>query len=176
MLPVLLLLGVMLEQIYAPFSYLPGGLTPDLALLAALFAGLVYAPWSAAALGFGVGVLQDTLASGWLGVGALTKGLTGLVWARLWRQVVGESPLLQLPLIAMLTAMDGAAWVGAALLFAPYPPAWETCLSLLGWQLLSNVTIGPPVLLLLAAAHRKLRRTKRSGRRRYASTLTFQPR
>ena len=67
MLPILLLFAVILNQIYAPLSRLPGALVPDIALMVALFGGRVYAPWNAAALGFAAGLLQDTLTGGLLG-------------------------------------------------------------------------------------------------------------
>src|SRR5918999_2919852 len=73
----ILLLIVLLNQIYAPFSRLLVGLKPDMALLAAVSGGLVYTPWGAAVLGFTAGLLQETLAGGLLGIGALSKGLTG---------------------------------------------------------------------------------------------------
>ena len=76
MFPAILLLVVMLNQIYAPLSLLPGGLEPDMALLAVVAAGRVYTPWGAAALGFAAGLLQETLTGGLLGVGALSKGLS----------------------------------------------------------------------------------------------------
>ena len=112
MLPILLLFVVMFNQIYAPFSRLPGEFAPDIALMVALFGGLVYTPWPATALGFGAGLLQDTLSGGLLGVGALSKGLTGLLWVRLWRQIVSETALSQLPLLALLTTVDGATFSG----------------------------------------------------------------
>lgn len=175
MVPALLLMGVLLNQIYAPFSRLPGGFVPDLALIVALFGGHVYAPWNAAALGFGAGLLQDTLTGGLLGVGALSKGLTGLFWAHLWGQIVGESPLLQIPLLAMLTILDGATFFGAAVLFSLYTPSWDTFFPLLGRQLWSNVVLGPLMLMMFAALHRRLKRPKRSSWRRYESASTFQP-
>jgi rod shape-determining protein MreD len=175
MLPTLLLFAVILNQIYAPLSRLPGEFVPDMALMVALFGGLVYAPWSAAVLGFAAGLLQDTLTGGLLGVGALSKGLTGLLWARLWQQMVGEAPLLRLPLLGMLTVLDGATFFGTAILFTTYVPAWNTFLPLLGRQLFSNLLLGPMVLMLFAALHRKLKRPKRFGWRRHESALTFQP-
>jgi rod shape-determining protein MreD len=173
MLPAILLFAVMLNHIYAPFARLPGELAPDIALMVALFGGLIYAPWSAAALGFGAGLLQDTLSGGLAGVGALSKGLTGLLWARLWRQIVGEAPLLQLPLLAMLTVLDGATFFATSTLFAPQTPAWDAFFPLLGRQLLANLVLGPLMLTVFAALHRKLKRPKRFGRRRHESALTF---
>src|SRR5919108_6420930 len=108
MCPAILLSIVLLNQIYTPFSLLPGGLEPDMALFIAISGGLIYTPWRAAALGFTAGLLQETLTGGLLGVGALSKGLTGLVWTRLWHYAVSDAPLLQLPLLAGLTVFDGA--------------------------------------------------------------------
>src|SRR5918996_4925372 len=118
MFPAILLCAVILNQIYAPFSRLPGALAPDLALLVAVYGGLTYTPVAAAILGFTAGLLQETLAGGLLGVGALSKALTGLVWTRLWHQAVSDAPVLQLPLLAGLTVFDGAVFFCTSVLFS----------------------------------------------------------
>jgi rod shape-determining protein MreD len=174
MVPALLLLLVMVNQIYPLFCSLPGEFAPDLALIVAVFGGFAYAPSSAAALGFGAGVLQDTLAGGLIGIGALSKGLAGLVWAPLWRQLMGEGPLARLPLLAALTVMDGAAFFGASVLFSPHSLSWDLFLPLLGRQLVSNLLLGPLLLMLFAIMHRKLKRTKRFSWRPHESALPFQ--
>ena len=175
MVPFILLVVVVVNQIYAPFSRMHLGLEPDVALIVAVFGGFMYPPVAAVALGFGAGLLQDTLSGGLIGVGALSKGLTGLLWARLWRQVIGDGPLLQLPLLAGLTLVDGAAFFCTAVLFSAHAASWEVFLPLLGRQLLSNLLLGPLLLMLCAALSRKLRRTKRSGWRRHEPATTFQP-
>jgi rod shape-determining protein MreD len=175
MFPVILLLLVLLNQIYTPFSLLPRGLEPDMALLVAISGGLVYTPWRAAALGFTAGLLQETLTGGLLGVGALSKGLTGLVWARLWHCAVSDAPLLQLPLLAGLTVFDGAIFFCTSILFSTPTSSWDAFFPLLWRQLLANLLFGPFLLILFAAIHRRLKRHKRSRRRRYASAITFQP-
>ncbi|MGH8069060.1 MAG: rod shape-determining protein MreD [Candidatus Entotheonellia bacterium] len=175
MFPATLLFVVMLNQIYAPLSRLPGGLEPDMALLVAVSGGLVYTPGGAAVLGFTAGLLQETLAGGLLGVGALSKGLTGLLWTRLWRQVISDAPLLQLPLLAGLTVFDGAVFFCTSMLFSTPTPSWDTFFPLLWRQLLSNILLGPFVLMLFAVIHRRLKRPKRSSRRRHESAITFQP-
>lgn len=175
MLPAILLFLVMLNQIYAPFSRLPGGFEPDIALLVALYGGSTYSPAAATALGFGAGLLQETLAGGMLGVGALSKGLTGLVWARLWRQVIGDSPVFQLPLLTGLTVFDGALFFCTSMLFSAHASSWDAFFPLLWWQLLSNLLLGPFMLILFASVHRRLGRLKRLGRRRHEPTVAFQP-
>jgi rod shape-determining protein MreD len=175
MFPVVLLFVVMLNQTYAPFNRLPGGLEPDMALLAAVAGGFVYAPGGAAVLGFTAGLLQEILAGGLLGVGALSKGLTGLVWTRLWRQTIGDVPLLQLPLLAGLTIFDGAIFFGTSMLFSTPASSWDAFFPLLGRQLLSNLLLGPFLLMLFAAIHRRLKSARRSSRRRHEPAITFQP-
>ena len=175
MFPVILLFMVMLNQIYAPLSRMLGGVDPDLALVIAIYGGSVYSPAGAAALGFGAGLLQETLAGGMLGVEALSKGLTGLIWARLWQQTVGDSPWLQLPLLVGLTVFDGAMVFCTSMLFSAHAASWDIFLPLLWRQLLANVLLGPLLLILLAVAYRRLKRGKRFGRRRHEPTITFQP-
>ena len=173
MVPLILLLAVVVNQIYAPWHSLPLELEPDLALIVAVFSGFMYPPVAAAALGFGAGLLQDTLSGGLIGVGALSKGLTGLLWARLWRQVIGDGPLLQLPLLAGLTVVDGAAFFCTAALFSVHLSSWQVFLPLLGRQLVSNLLLGPLLLMLCTVLSRKLRRTKRSGWRRHEPAATY---
>ena len=175
MCPAILLSILLLNQIYTPFSLLPGGLEPDMALLIAISGGLIYTPWRAAALGFTAGLLQETLTGGLLGVEALSKGLTGLVWTRWWHHAVSDAPLLQLPLLAGLTVVDGAIFFCTSILFSAPTSSWDAFFPLLWRQLLANVLFGPFLLILFTAIHRRLRHPKRSSRRRYASAITFQP-
>jgi rod shape-determining protein MreD len=178
MFPAILLTIVLLNQIYTPFGLLPGGLEPDMALLVAVGGGLVYTPWGAAALGFAAGLLQETLTGGFLGVGALSKGLTGLVWTRLRHHAVSDSPLLQLPLLQLpllagLTVFDGAIFFCTSMLFSTSPSSWDAFFPLLWRQLLSNILFGPFLLILFTAIHHRLKRPKRLSRRRHASAVTF---
>jgi rod shape-determining protein MreD len=176
MFPALLLLLVMVNQLNAPASWLPGGLEPDLALMVAIHAGCVYPRSAAAALGFGAGLLQETLAGELIGVGTFSKGLTGLLWARLWRQVIGEAAVAQLPLLAVLTVMDGLAFFVASKLFAAPLAMWDIFVPLLGRQLLSNLLVGPLILMGLAAIHRKLTGGTPARWRAHEPTVTFQSR
>jgi rod shape-determining protein MreD len=173
MVPLILLVVVVVNQIYAPFRRMPLGLEPDLALIVAVFSGFMYPPAAAAALGFGAGLLQDILSGGLIGVGALSKGLTGLLWARMWRQVIGDGPLLQLPLLAGLTLVDGAAFFCTSALFSTHVTSWQVLPPLLGQQLLANLLLGPLLLMLCTALSRKLGRAKRPGWRRHEPATTY---
>jgi rod shape-determining protein MreD len=174
MFPAILLSIVVLNQIFTPFHLLPGGLEPDVALLSAVAGGLAYTPWGAAALGFAAGLLQETMSAGLLGVGALSKGLTGLVWTRVWHQAISHSPLLQLPLLAGLTVFDGVVFYCTSMLFSKPTSSWDAFFPLLWRQLLANVLFGPFVLILFTTIHHRLKRSKRLSRRHHASAVTLQ--
>lgn len=176
MFPALLLALVMVNQMNAPLSLLPGGLEPDLALMVAIHVAYVYPRSGAAALGFGAGLLQETLAGELVGVGALSKGLTGLLWAHLWRQVIGEATLAQLPLLAVLTVVDGVAFFAASKVFFTPGAEWDVLVPLLGRQLLSNLLVGPLLLKGFAAIHRKLAGETPARWRTHEPTVTPQPR
>lgn len=173
MLPALLLLIVIINQVNAPLSMLPWGPEPDMALIVAVHAGLHYAPAGAAALGFGAGLLQEILAGGLIGVGALSKGLTGLFWARQWRHVVAEGVLVQLPLLAVLTIVDGVAFFTASKLLAASAASWDVLLPTLARQLLSNLIVGSVLLKGFAVVQGKLRQGLRARRRGHEPTLTY---
>jgi rod shape-determining protein MreD len=144
-----------------------------MALLVAMVAGRLYAPWGAATLGFAAGLLQDILTGGLLGVGALSKGLTGLLWTRLWNHAVSDSLVLQLPLLAGLTILDGVLFFGCSMLFSTAAISGEAFFPLLWRQLLSNLLFGPFVLMLFDRIHHRLMRPRRFSRRRHASAITL---
>lgn len=171
----LLLLIVVVNQLNAPLSVLPWRPEPDVALLVAVYGGLIYSPSGAAALGFSVGLLQETLAGGLIGVNALLKGLTGLVWVRLWSQVFGDGMLVQLPLLAMLTSVDGVVFFTASQLLSAPSATWDVLLPLLGRQLLSNLIAGPVLLKGFAMMDDKLTLRSRAHRRGHEPTATLSP-
>ena len=95
-----------------------------MALLVAVAGGLVYTPWGAAGLGFAAGLLQgDPNRRAWRW--SPLKGLTGLVWTRLWHHAVSDAPLLQLPLLAGLTVFDGVIFFCTSMLFSTPTSSWD---------------------------------------------------
>jgi rod shape-determining protein MreD len=144
-----------------------------MALLVAVAGGLVYTPWGAAALGFAAGLLQETLTGGFLGVGALSKGLTGLVWTRLWHHAVSDSPLLQLPLLAGLTVFDGAIFFCTSMLFSTPTSSWDAFFPCSGAAPVKHT-------FRAVSAHTVHRHSSQAeapqalSRRRHASAVTFQ--
>jgi hypothetical protein len=91
-----------------------------------------------------------------------------------WNQSVSAAPLLQLPLLAILTVFDGALFFGSSMVFSTPTSAWDVFFPLLWRQLLSNILFGPFLLMLFAAIHRRLKRPRRLSRRRHAPAITFQ--
>ena len=61
-----------------------GGMTPDMALIAAIYCGRKYGRLRGYRLGMAVGVTQDLFSFGLLGVNLFSKGLIGLIsgWIR----------------------------------------------------------------------------------------------
>ena len=175
MFPAILLFLVMLNQIYAPFSSVSGRRSSPISRCSSRYMEDRYIlPPALQPLDSVQGLLQETLAGGMLGVEALSKGLTGFVWTRLWHRPSG-TPLAP---VATIGRINGVRWSDFLLHIDVVLLACVVVgrlLPLLSWQLLSNLLLGPFLLILLATVQRRLKRTRRFSRRRHESAVTFQP-
>lgn len=84
-----------------------GGVTPDFPLLVIALVALRRGPEAGCLAGFAAGLLQDLAGGGLLGVQAMAKALAGfgfgLASGRLW----ADNPLVQVPAVVALTAVEG---------------------------------------------------------------------
>jgi rod shape-determining protein MreD len=111
-LPVGLLLSVVGQAILLePVSV--GGIRPDLYLLLVFFLSQRLTPEAATLQGFLIGLTQDALSGGPLGLRAFTDSLLAFLAARLSRDLYTETPLAQFGLL--FAGSVGAGMLGLAL-------------------------------------------------------------
>jgi rod shape-determining protein MreD len=116
----LLLCALTQAALLAPFSL--GGIRPDLFLLLVFLVSQRVSPETATALGFVIGLCQDGLSGGPLGLRAFTDSLMGFLTSRLSHHVYTDRPLAVLWLL--LGGSAGAGCITLALLsFFLGPPS-----------------------------------------------------
>ena len=127
------------------------GATPDLPIMLTLFWALRRGPEVGCMAGFLAGLFQDVTGGGLVGVQALTKAVSGfalgLAAGRMW----GESPLVQVPALVLVTLAEGIArW--ALLQLFHYPAPLGALLSeVILPQALYNGVLGAAGLVALTA-------------------------
>lgn len=134
-----------------------GGLRPDLFLLLVLLLSPRLSPEGAAAQGFGIGLVQDALSGGPMGLCAFVLSLMGFLTARLSRDLVTDKPLAQFwLLLAGAVTADVLTYVLLAFFLEP-PPVLMSLRMILPKELFT-VCLGflvlrmPPVRVALARA------------------------
>lgn len=128
------------------------GATPDLPIMLTLFWALRRGPEAGCVAGFLAGLFQDVTGGGLVGVQALTKGVAGFVLGLAAGRVWGESPLVQVPALVLVTIAEGVArW--ALLQLFHYPAPLGALLSeVILPQALYNGVLGAAGLVALTAA------------------------
>lgn len=101
---------------------------PDLLLLLAVIYGLLYGPARGFTVGFLGGFLQDLLTGRFLGLHAISKGITGLLIGLAEREVFKEN--LAMPFLLSLVGTVLSELMVFAVLFAvgrhaPFSQAWR---------------------------------------------------
>jgi rod shape-determining protein MreD len=103
-----------------PFSL--GGIRPDLFLLLVLLLSPRLTPEGAAVQGFCIGLVQDSLSGGPVGLCAFIFSLMGFLAARLSRDVYIDKPLAQLWLLLAASGASGVLTYALLAFFLGPPP------------------------------------------------------
>ncbi|MDA1001725.1 MAG: rod shape-determining protein MreD, partial [bacterium] len=132
------------------------GIRPDGMLLAALFLGIYRGKETGVVGGFLLGLMEDVLSGGLLGVNALTKGLIGNFAGGLRRNVTSRDILFQGGLGFFATIFDITVSAFLLAIFLPDFPIpkqywWEGAKSTI-----LNAALGPVIIGLLGAAHARI--------------------
>ncbi len=85
---------------------------PDLVLIVVAAQAIVGGPTRGALAGFSGGLLQDLLAPGSIGVGALIKTMVGYSLGGIDRALLGENPVLPVLMIGLMSIISQCAYLG----------------------------------------------------------------
>jgi rod shape-determining protein MreD len=86
-----------------------GGVVPDVPVVLTVLLALRYGPEAGCLTGFALGLAQDAVAGGPLGLNALTKALIGFVAGDLPRWILVRRPVVLVGLAVLATVVDGLA-------------------------------------------------------------------
>lgn len=127
-----------------------GSVTPDVPLVLAVLLGLHRGPEVGCLAGFVAGLLQDVTGGGLVGAQALTKALVGFGVGLLGSRLSVWNPLVQVPLLVLVTLAEGIARYGLLQLFH-FPASFaDLMLHVILPQALYNGFVGSAVVLTLA--------------------------
>ncbi len=122
------------------------GVRPDLFLLLVVWLGLHVSPESATVQGFFVGLCQDALSGGPLGLRAFSFALLGFLSARLGQAMYTDKPLAQFWLLLGGSAGTGVLTLILLSFFLAPPPLLRTLLGVVLPEAVLTAALG---LLLL---------------------------
>lgn len=148
LLPGLLACIVTQAVLLAPLSL--GGIEPDLFLLLAFFLALRSSVEAATVQGFVIGLCQDALSGGPLGLRAFTYSLLAFLTARLSHDLYTEKPLAQFWLLLGGSAAGGGISLVLLTFFLGPPPLLRTLIWVIAPEALYTAAVG---LLLLRLPH-----------------------
>jgi len=100
-----------------------GGVVPDLPIVLVILLALRRGPEAGSLTGFALGLAQDAVAGGPLGLHALSKGVLGFLAGELPRLCLVTNPLVPVTATVLATLLDGALRFAALQLFH-YPAAF----------------------------------------------------
>ena len=86
-----------------------GGVVPDLPVVLTVLLALRFGPEAGCLTGFGLGLAQDAVAGGPLGLHALSKALIGFAAGDLPRWILVRRPIVPVGLAILATIVDGLA-------------------------------------------------------------------
>ena len=125
-LPACLFLAWLAQAALVPFASI-GAVQPDLVLVVVAVQAIAGGPATGALAGFFGGLLQDLLAPGSVGVGALIKTVIGHSLGRVDRSLLGESAVLPAIMIGVMSLISQSAYLGL-LFLAGEPVAFPSYL------------------------------------------------
>jgi rod shape-determining protein MreD len=101
------------------------GVVPDVPIVLAVLLGLRYGAEAGSVAGFALGLAQDVVGGGPLGLHALSKGLVGFAAGELPRWLLVTRPLVPTGLAVLATVLDGLLRFGLLQLFHYPAPLGE---------------------------------------------------
>lgn len=116
--------GTLVQSTLAPIFGV-GGVVPDLPILLVVLLALRRGPEVGCLIGFALGLAQDVVAGGPLGLHALTKALVGFVAGGLPRWCVVTNPVVPIAMVVLATVAGGVLRWGV-LQFFHYPAPLDT--------------------------------------------------
>lgn len=113
--------GTLLQNTVVP-AFGVGGVVPDLPLVLAVLLALARGPEVGCLLGFALGLGQDALVAGPLGLHALSKSVVGFAAGELPRWCLVSNPVVPVGATVLATVVDGVLRFAVLQLFH-YPAA-----------------------------------------------------
>ncbi len=145
-----------------------GTVAVDLTLVVVTYLALIWGPTAGILTGAAAGLLQDTLASGVVGVGGLAKSLVGYLAGVVAQQFILTAPVPRLVIFMGATAVHAAVFMGLYMLLGLR--TFSSPLGSVSVQAVGNGLVG--LTLFLVAEHVPAmldrRRSQRHSRRRPA--------
>lgn len=168
----LILWGLFFLQTNLYLSRLLGGKMPDLLIIAALYAGLVWGKEKGGLLGLGIGLVQDILSTELLGPHALAKGVIAWLAGEAQRHVLQFSFWVDALFVGGAIVVDSLCFLFLSTLLLPELFPLELFLPTFFSRFLVTLLIGTPLLEgILHFDSRWKRRGERAvrGMNRYGS-------
>ncbi len=129
----------------------PGAIRPDCFLLLVCLLTVRLGPEAATLQGFLIGLCQDALSGGPLGLRAFAYSLLGFVIASLSRNLFTDKPFAQFCFLLGGTTLTGLLTLGLVAFFLEMPPLFSTLLWVIAPEGLLTAAFGLLVLWLLRA-------------------------
>ena len=127
----------------------PGAIRPDCFLLLVCLLTVRLAPEAATLQGFFIGLCQDALSGGPLGLRAFAYSLLGFVIASLSRNLFTDKPFAQFCFLLGGTTLTGLLTLGLVAFFLEMPPLFSALLFVIAPEGLLTAAFGLLVLWLL---------------------------
>ena len=145
-------------------SFVPQTAAIDLVLIVVVYVSLSFGPITGIVAGTVVGLIQDSLSSGIMGIGALAKTLVGFAAGRIGTQFIVTAPLPRFVVFMGATLLHALVFMGLYVLLGlrEFPDPYAT----VAGQAVGNAVVGVVGFQILEwfpgfMARRRLRRPMR---------------